>query len=121
MKAAAVAILLVILLALGGVLGFLAYIRSERTDCFASFDSHDAAERAAVLGRAAGFDDVDVEASGSKARRPTSPGARAISVTFSDGETGDDAASLRERFQEIVVQEDGEFSDPSCTERSRSD
>jgi hypothetical protein len=120
MKAAAVAIL-AILLALGGVLGFLAFIRSERTDCFASFDSHGAAERAAVLGRAAGFDDVDVEASGPKARRSTSPGARAISVTFSDGETRDDAASLRERFQEIVVQGDGEFSDPACMEKSRSD
>jgi hypothetical protein len=117
-----VAILLVTILAVGGVLAFMAWIRSESTSCFAGFASHGAAERAAALGRAAGFDDVEVEAPGHKARQPTSPGARAISVTFSDGETGDDASGLRERFQEIVIQEDARYGDQDeCQERSLSD
>jgi len=122
MKVAAAGILLVVLLAGGGALAFMAFIRSEHTSCFAGFASHDAAKRAADLGRAAGFDDVEVEAPGPEARRPTSAGARDIAVTFSDGETGDDAGGLRDRFQEIVTQEDATYGDRNgCQERSLSD
>ena len=91
----------------------------EYTNCYAHFDSPEAAERAASVARAAGFG-ADVEEDEMDSRRPTSPGGRGVSVTFSDGETGDDARKFRAVFHELVDQEGGQLGhDPGngCLER----
>lgn len=91
----------------------------EYTDCYAAFDSRAAADRAAASARALWFS-TDVEADGPDARRATSPGARAISVTFSDGETGEDAATFRVAVNRIIVDEGGKPERPGveCYEKS---
>jgi hypothetical protein len=95
-----------------GIGGFLAWVyTSESTDCYASFNSPEAAERAAAIAQAAGFEaEVDER-------------ARQTAVTFSDGETGDDAAAFREAFGQLVEVEDGTLGHPGngCLERGMLD
>jgi hypothetical protein len=95
-----------LVLALAGIWAAYLFGWWEHTDCHSTFDSSAAAERAASVARAAGFS-ADVEESGSEARRPTSIGARDIAVTFSDGETGDDAADFRMAVNRLIVEGDG--------------
>jgi hypothetical protein len=113
----------VLLAAVVVVVGFFAYLASEFTDCYAAFDTREAAERAAAAGRAVGFD-TEVEASGPRERRPRSEGARRIAVTFSNGETGDDAEELRAAFGLIVKRAGGVLlheGGGGCTENSPAD
>ena len=101
---------------------FYASIHIDSTSCFAAFESHTAAERAGERARTAGIE-VDVESPGSGARRSNSRGARAISVSFHTGETGDDAAPFRETVRQIAKQE-GAIREPvviGCSERSAAD
>lgn len=79
----------VVLVAAGG---FYAYGQQEYTNCYATFKTEEAAERAADSVRDAGFDaEID------------SPG----SVTFSSGETGADAREFRATFREVLRREGG--------------
>jgi hypothetical protein len=100
--------------------GFFACSSStpEFSQCFASFETREAAERAASVASDAGFD-AEVEADTPFADQPNSPGARQISVTFSDGATGDDAAEFRRVFHSVVAEENGKFGHPNrgCLER----
>jgi hypothetical protein len=100
---------------------FVAVIQSESTSCYAAFETRAAADRAADRARSAGLD-VEVEEPGPDARRPSSRGARLISVAFSSGESGDDAAEFREEVRQIA-EEEGAAGEPAvgCSERSRSD
>jgi hypothetical protein len=68
----------------------------------------------------AGYD-AEVEPSGPRERHPESQGGRQISVTFSDGETGEDAREFRETFEEVVVRENGVGEQGGCTERTPFD
>jgi len=89
----------------GGLLAFYLYGTSEFTQCFARFPSQGTAEEAARAPRDQGFGaDVD--------------GQRA-SVTFSSGETGEDAEEFVNEFQAIVIERDGRRAHPGsgCLER----
>jgi hypothetical protein len=81
-----------------------AYLTSEYTECFGSFDSPEAAERATDEARSAGFD-AYVE--------------RRSAVTFESPETGNDAGEFREVFHRILEREGGTFGHPGggCLER----
>jgi hypothetical protein len=94
-----------------------AFLTSESTDCFTGFKSHEAAERAADQARALWID-VEVEQPGPDARRPTSIGARQVSVVFTSGETGDGAAEFRAAVRNIA-QREGASGKPvvGCSER----
>jgi hypothetical protein len=105
------------------VVGFFAYLGTESTYCYAAFDAREAAERAGAAGRAVGFD-TEVEPSGPRERRRWSEGGRRIAVTFSNGETGDDAEELRAAFGLIVKRAGGGVAHEGgggCTEISPAD
>src|SRR5829696_1031829 len=89
---------------LGGGVLLYAYVASEYTECFGSFGSPEAAERAAGAARDAGFD-ADVE--------------RKSAVTFESPETGNDAGEFRRVFHQILEREGGTFGHPGggCLER----
>lgn len=97
-----------IVLVVAVVVGFFVLKSTDRTDCFASFNTQTAADRASELGEEAGFD-VDIDH-----RRPTF-----FALTFETGETGDDAAELRQAFRRIVAEQDGDFGHPGggCLEK----
>jgi len=85
--------------------GYL-YVNHDYTECFAGYETKQAAERAAEDGRDAGFD-VTVE------RRSE------WSAIMTFGETGDDARDDRARFREILDETGGELGHPGegCLER----
>ncbi len=87
---------------------FLGWVNSQHMNCFAHFDTRQAADRAASAAREAGYD-ANVEPSGPKEHQPTSEGGRRIGVTFSDGETGDDASEFRRTVAEVVRREEDTF------------
>ena len=91
------------------VLAFLAYANSESTTCWGIFSSGDAAGRAAASARDAGFE-TEHEYQGSRS-----------AVTFSIGESGDDARKARREFRAIVKRERGELGHPGdgCLERTQ--
>lgn len=86
-----------------------AFANSESTTCYGIFGSGDAAGRAAQAGREAGFDtEHDYR------------GTRSL-VTFTTGESGDDADESRRAFGAIVARERGRLGHPGdgCLERGR--
>ena len=90
---------------LAGVGYFL--LTSQFTECYGSFKTRGAAERAASVAEDAGLGaSIDH-------RRAES------AVTFETGETGADAARDRETFREVLEQEGGELAHPDdgCVER----
>jgi hypothetical protein len=91
--------------ALAGAGYFL--LTSQFTECYGSFKTEEAAERAADAAEDAGL-------GASVGHRPTNS-----AVTFDTGETGADAAEDRETFREVLRQEDGELAHPGdgCVER----
>jgi hypothetical protein len=99
---------------------FLAWGHTSSTSCFGSFDSRQAAVRAALIMEAAGHD-AEVEPSGPRERHPESQGGRQTAVTFSDGETGEDARAFREAFEDAVERENGVGGQGGCTERTPFD
>lgn len=90
-----------VLVALGGAL--VLYMSQEFTECFATFRTDASAERGAGTMRDAGHD-ADVDDG---------------TVTFSSGETGDDARDFRERFAAVVRDERAELAHAGngCVER----
>lgn len=91
-----------VVLLVGGAV--VARAQSEYTDCYATFGSDDAAERAADRMEEAGFN-TDVDRG---------------SVTFTSGETGGDARGFRNRFYEVVREGRGSLghSGNGCIERT---
>jgi hypothetical protein len=82
-------------------------LASDFTECYGSFKTEEAAERAAGAAEDAGLDaSVDHRRSES-------------AVTFETGETGADAAEDRETFRKVLEQEGGELAHPGdgCVER----
>lgn len=106
-------ILVVLVLGIGAILGAYLFGWGKYTNCYADFQSAEAAERVASVARAAGFG-ADVEESGRQARRPSSLGGRGISVILSDGETHEDAATFRMIFERLVKAEDGHGKARQC-------
>ena len=87
---------------------FLAYTSTEYSACYGSFESRESAERAADAADQAGYDaDVEDGATGD------------VEVTFTSGETEEDARGFRDTFQRIVEQEGGtiEHDRNGCVER----
>jgi hypothetical protein len=112
----ALAIAAPIVLSAIAIVAFLGYLASEHTNCFADFATREAADRAAHAAREAGHD-ADVIPRGPRERKR---GSR-IAVTFSDGETGDDAKGFRRTVAEIAEREGSPFNPKHCVERSRFD
>ena len=101
--------------------GLYALVSSEFTDCYASFESGEAAQKVATAARFAGFDSHDVEdADDPYSRRSISRGARQISVMLTTGETGDDATELMDTFRRLVKEHNGSFghSGGGCLEQT---
>jgi hypothetical protein len=109
--------LVVVVLGIGAILGAYVFGWGKYTNCYADFQTAEAAERVASVARAAGFS-ADVEESGPLARRPSSLGARGISVILSDGETDADAATFRMIFERLVRAEDGRGKASQCRTES---
>ncbi len=82
-------------------------LTSQFTECYGSFKTEEAAERAAGAAEDAGL-------GASVDHRPT-----ASAVTFDTGETGADATEDRETFRDVLRQEGGELAHPDdgCVER----
>lgn len=88
-------------------------LTSQFTECYGSFKTRAAAERAADAAEDAGLDaSVD--------HHPAEDGLPAEwAATFDTGETGGDATEDRETFREVLKQEEGELGHPGdgCIER----
>lgn len=95
-----------------GVAGLYAWMTSEFTDCFANFESLEAAEQVALTARFAGFDGFEVEDAGPGARDHESQGGGNISVTITTGESGSEATPLQLSFRRLVRAQDGNFGHP---------
>ncbi len=107
MRKVALVALVVVGLAAGCVAALYAYVNAEFTACYGIFPSRQAAERAADAARARGLDpEVD--------HRQTDS-----AVTFTTGETGNDARKARQAFREIVRRQ-GRLGHPDggCLERT---
>lgn len=105
MKKLGLGVLVLVGLGVGGYL----WANSQFTACYAVFNSRAAAERAADAGRDAGLDPyVEHRASDS-------------AVTFSTGETGEDARKARQAYREIVRRARGRLGHPDggCLERKQ--
>lgn len=103
-------LVLVGLLVSAGVVLYI-YAGTEYTVCYGTFESRDAAKRAADAGRNAGLDvEVDHRATES-------------TVTFESGETGEDAGGARRTFRAILRRERGSPGHPGggCLERQPFD
>ena len=101
-------LLLAVGLAVIAVVGFYFWASAEFTECYGSFESREAAERAADRAEDAGLGtDVDHRRSES-------------AVTFDTEETGDDAREARQAFREIIKVENGRLGHPGngCLERA---
>ena len=106
-RAIVIAIVVVGVLGLAGF-AFMAYTSTEYTACYAGFETRESADRAAEAAGDAGLDtEIHEETAGD------------VRVTFTTGETEEDARELRDAFHEIVEQEDGEIQHDrnGCVER----
>ena len=103
---------------LGSFAAFYGWATSQYTECYASFASSEKAEAAGAEARAIGLD-AD-EQTGSQAQSASSTGGNWIAVTFSNGETGEDAKPFRSAFRSIVARGDGRLDHPGggCIERA---
>jgi hypothetical protein len=108
MKMVGAAVLGIVVVVAILVLLLFVQLNSKSTACFGIFSSGDAAGRAAAAGRDAGFD-TEHEPRGSQS-----------SVTFTTGESGDDADELRRAFAGIVERQRGTLGHPGdgCLERT---
>jgi hypothetical protein len=82
-------------------------LASDFTECYGSFETREAADRAADAAEEAGL-------GASVDHRPTES-----AVTFDTGVTGTDATEDRKTFREVLKQEGGELAHPGdgCVER----
>jgi hypothetical protein len=105
------ALLVLVAMVATGAIGFIAWVNSEFTECYALFVSESDAEAVADELREASPDlgiDLDNERRGGK-----------VATTFSTGASGDDARPLTRGFRTAVLTHDGELGHPGegCLER----
>jgi hypothetical protein len=100
-----VTLLVLVALLAAGAVALMAWGNSEFTDCYARFSSEADAE---AVADDLGDVDVDIE------RRDGE-----FAATFTTGESGEDARSLRRAFRSAVLAQDGELGHPGdgCLER----
>jgi hypothetical protein len=106
-RAPAIGLFAAVVAVVGVVVLFIAHGRSRFTECVASFESPQIAQRAIEATREEGFD-AELRTRSERI------------VIFSSEETGDDGSQFRTVFRQVVEAEEGKLAHPGggCLERS---